>query len=159
MTPRKQTFKHDPANGVFGDCVRTCIAAILDKEQDEVPHFLWDNPSAEVFNRRIDTFLALNGLARFVVTFPGNVELPAVLDYMKNMNPGIYISLAGQSSLGCNHIVVTIDGEIVMDPSGNGIVGPRDDGIWWIEVYVPLGLTKRSVTEDDSLWLEKQFKN
>jgi hypothetical protein len=159
MTPRKQTFKHDPVNGVFGDCARTCIAAMMDREQDEVPHFLWDNPSGEIFNRRLDTFLALNGLARFIVTFPGNLTASQILEYLQAMNPGIYVSVTGQSSLGCNHVVVTVDGEIVLDPSGNGLVGPCDDGLWYIEVYVPLAMTKKVAAETDSIWLERQFKN
>ena len=41
MTPQTQLNKHDPANGVYGDCGRTVIACLLDLHPSEVPHF-WD---------------------------------------------------------------------------------------------------------------------
>ena len=66
MTPREQTYKHDPYNGIQGDCVRTCIAAILEKPNAEVPHFLWDGCDTETFNRRLNIFLMQNGLSRRV---------------------------------------------------------------------------------------------
>ena len=39
MRPQQQKFKHDPANGSYGDCFRTALACILDLDRDEVPHF------------------------------------------------------------------------------------------------------------------------
>lgn len=51
MIPRQQEFAHDPANGIVGDCVRACIASILEMEMKDVPHFLatedWLKSSAE----------------------------------------------------------------------------------------------------------------
>ena len=49
MTPQNQLHKHDPANGVYGDCGRTAIACLLDLHPS--PHF-WngekaDNPTAD----------------------------------------------------------------------------------------------------------------
>lgn len=158
MTPRQQTYKHDPENGVFGDCARTCLAALLEVPNEQVPHFLWDNPTGKVFNKRLDTWLTNYGLARFVVTFPKEVELEALMAYMKHMNPDIYVCLVGQSSLGCNHVVITLNGEIVMDPSGNGIIGPCDNGFWYVETYAPIGFTVRKKSAEDQEWLDQQFK-
>ena len=42
MTPHNQLIKHDPENGMYGDCQRTCIAVILDLHPSEVPHFCED---------------------------------------------------------------------------------------------------------------------
>lgn len=42
--------------------------------------------------------------------------------------------LLGTSSLGCNHVVVVLNGEIVCDPSGNGIVGPAIEGVWEVSM-------------------------
>jgi hypothetical protein len=153
-----QEYKHDPENGIYGDCARTCLAALLEVPNDNVPHFLWDNPSGEVFNRRLDIWMAQQALSRFIVTFPREVELEALLAYMKHMNPGVYVCLVGQSKLGCNHIVITLDGEIVMDPSGNGIVGPCDDGFWYVETYSPIGFTNKKVSAEDAEWLATQFQ-
>jgi hypothetical protein len=38
MTPHKQRFRHDPANGIYGDCWRTAIACLLDIQPEEIPH-------------------------------------------------------------------------------------------------------------------------
>ena len=39
MTPADQEFTHDPANGQHGDCMRACIASLLDLPIAAVPHF------------------------------------------------------------------------------------------------------------------------
>lgn len=157
MTPRKQTFIHRPEAGVFGDCARTCLAALLEVPNEEVPHFLWDNPSGDVFNLRVDIWLALQGLTRVIFTFPKEATFDDLMHYLAHMNPDVYVSLVGQSSLGCNHIVLTLNGKIVMDPSGNGIVGPADDGFWYIETYQPIKFSTRVIGDEEKQWLSTQF--
>jgi len=39
MKLQKQAFRHDPSNGMYGDCHRTAIASILGVERDTVPNF------------------------------------------------------------------------------------------------------------------------
>lgn len=34
-----QEFIHDPENGVVGDCMRACIASVLELQREDVPHF------------------------------------------------------------------------------------------------------------------------
>jgi len=51
MRPQKQKFAHKPDEGVFGDCFRTALAAILDLDRDDVPHF---NEGA-MFDSRAET--------------------------------------------------------------------------------------------------------
>jgi hypothetical protein len=157
MTPRQQTYQHDPANGINGDCTRTCIAALLNKQQDEVPHFLWDGCDSETFNRRQDIFLKTQGLARRIWTLPAAVDLPGVLNWIATSYVNLYVCLSGTSSLGVNHQVIVFNNEIVMDPSGNGIVGPCDDGNWYIEMYVPLFSTKEILTIEEEQWYAGQF--
>lgn len=159
MTPRKQTYSHDPDNGVFGDCARTCLAALLELPNESVPHFLWDNPSGELFNSRLDTWLATQGLVRVIVTFPKEVTFEQLMNYQAHMNPKTYVCLVGQSAIGCNHIVITLDGKIVMDPAGSGIVGPCDDGFWYCETYQPIRFSTKSVTKADVEWLQNQFES
>jgi len=44
MRPNFQRYPyHDPARGVYGDCLRTCIASLLDLATDDVPHVLHDD--------------------------------------------------------------------------------------------------------------------
>ena len=35
---QKQANRHDPENGIFGDCYRTCLAGLLGVDRDSVPH-------------------------------------------------------------------------------------------------------------------------
>ena len=149
MIPRQQTYQHDPDNGIYGDCARTCLAALLNKTQDEVPHFLWDNCDNVTFNRRIDIFLRSVGLTRRVWTLPSTVDFGGVMNYIISMFPGQYVSLCGMSRSGVNHQVLVMDSDIVLDPSANGIVGPADDGNWYIETYIPLLVTNEVNTIED----------
>ena len=58
MTPQKQMFLHDPDNGVWGDCQRTAIACILDRDVEDVPHFFHDGCDGKTADKRIDDWLA-----------------------------------------------------------------------------------------------------
>jgi hypothetical protein len=62
-----------------------------------------------------------------------------VMNYTSKQSPKTPMMLMGQSSLGCNHVVVVMDGVIVCDPSGNGIVGPCDEGTWEVSM-ITVGL-------------------
>lgn len=130
MKPQNQLFAHDPANDVFGDCHRACIASILELPIEEVEHFAVDNPSSEVFETRIRGWCRSRGYT--YTTFMYDVD-PRT--FMEAINPGIYYILGGESSIGVSHSVVCLDGEIVHDPSDNGIIGPsEDDGFYYIDI-------------------------
>ena len=134
MTPYKQLIRHDPENGSYGDCWRTAIACILNRRPENVPHFMHDGceDNAEV-NRRVARWLHGQGFS--VVTIPFEGDLPAILNMMKVVNPGVWWILAGTSRTGCNHSVIGRDDAIVHDPSpvDAGIVGPCDDGYYWLD--------------------------
>lgn len=131
MTPQIQLIKHDPDNGRFGDCYRTCIASILDLHPSEVPHFY----SGKAGDQRAHAvaWLAVWGLNSFQTYYDGGATIEAVLYTTGEMCPGVPLILSGESRLGVNHSVVVMDGKIVSDPSGNGIIGPCDDGLIWVE--------------------------
>lgn len=138
MTPQSQLIKHDPENGQHGDCQRTCVAAILDLHPSEVPHFC-DDPSAtrdddQWWAKRQDRWLADRGLTCATFAYSAEISLEEVMKLTSRQNPTTPMILLGQSSLGCNHVVVVLNGEIVCDPSGNGIVGPALEGVWEVSV-------------------------
>jgi len=138
MTPQPQLIKHDPENGQHGDCQRTCVAAILDLHASEVPHFC-DDPSATRADdgwwaKRQERWLADRGLACATFAYSGEAALADVMLWTSAQNPTTPMILLGKSSLGCNHVVVVLNGEIVCDPSGNGIVGPSLEGTWEVSV-------------------------
>ncbi len=61
--------------------------------------------------------------------------MEAVIRDVSAFNPGIYFML-----MGTNHVVICCDGEIVHDPSphNSGIIGPSNNGNFFVEFLVPL---------------------
>lgn len=142
MTPNKQLNLHDPAAGVIGDCWRTCIACLLDKSPSDVPHFVdgcWDDAATAA--RRTRQYLATLGLN--FIEYPMQAELTDVLRSVGSINPDQHYLLSGNSRNGTGHTVVCYNDQIVWDPSRDesGIVGPMDDGLFWIVWLTPLALT------------------
>lgn len=138
MTPQRQLIEHCPNEGRYGDCQRTCVAAILDLHPSEVPHFC-DNPdalpgTADWWEARQTAWLAERGLACATVAYDGETPLSQVMQWTSKQSPTVPMILLGTSRLGSNHVVVVMDGEIVCDPSGNGIVGPAAEGPWEVSV-------------------------
>ena len=140
MQYHKQRFLHDPDNGIYGDCARTVIACLMDMEPEQVPHFMDGAPDSCEYHRRQNEWLKLHGL--------GMVEFPVSCDSLElcvksigpNWMPGIKrYMLTGTSPRGTTHVVI-VDGDKVHDPAipGGDLVGPTDDGSWWVSVLVPL---------------------
>lgn len=143
MTPHHQLIKHDPENGHYGDCQRTCVAAILNLHPSDVPHFC-DDPNArrgtpQWWETRQAAWLAERGLACATVAYPGDAMLDDVLTWTSRQSPTVPMILLGRSAIGTNHVVVVLNGEIVCDPSGNGIVGPSLEGVWEVSL-ISVGL-------------------
>lgn len=134
----KQRLLHKPEEGQYGDCFRTALACMLNLAPEEVPHFLHDDPSSEVFWSRANEWLLARGLKLFNVPF--KADLDDVLATMKAQNPGVYYLLAGESPRGTAHQVIALDDAIIHDPhpDGGGLVGPVPyDGMYWVNVLVP----------------------
>lgn len=155
MTPHKQLIRHDLEAGQVGDCWRTCVACLLDRQPDHVPHFLVDCWNDGVLgDKRLRAWLSTQGFGLATVAFAG--ELEDVLLSMKNLNPGIFYMLGGKSRLGCGHSVIGFEDSIAWDPSPteNGIVGPMDDGYYWVSFLVPASQLRSIVVEAEvALWL------
>jgi hypothetical protein len=145
MIFQKQAFRHRPDEGVFGDCHRTAIACMLNLPRDKVPNFgeHWGDP--EGFEEAVRAFLRERELAAVNVVFAA--PLADVLQTMGAVNPAAYYLLGGTSTTGVGHTVVGHGGRIVLDPSLDdaGIVGPMDDGYFWITFLVPLCTVERIV--------------
>jgi hypothetical protein len=141
MTPHKQRNRHRPEEGIYGDCHRTCIAMLLDLEPEEVPNFAARAPDQWVeFHGLFEDWLNARGLATLSVIFEGSVGLGAVLHHMRVINPGTFYILGGLSRSGCGHSVVGLGDQIIADPSLSdaGIVGPMEDGYYYLTFLIPL---------------------
>lgn len=148
MKFHKQLFRHDPANGVYGDCHRTCYACLLDLNPEDVPHCGEGGKPSEHFHEIMERFLETRGLA--TVSCPFQATLEEVLHHQKYVNPNHYYLLGGQSKTGCGHTVVCLNDEIIWDPSltDSGIVAPMEDGYYWITWIVPLFMKKQNSAEE-----------
>lgn len=134
MIPVTQRFKHDPDNGVWGDCHRAVIASLLELPIDEVPHFCDQGKKISGPDTDDRQWLRSRGLTPINMAFPGTTTLDDVLTTVENCNPGLLFILGGTSRNGTGHSVVAGRGEILHDPSidQSGIVGPMEDGLWWV---------------------------
>lgn len=136
MTPYKQKVRHDPPNNQWGDCHRTAIACLLDIEPEEVPHvyengLIYENVAVSIMN----AFLSERfGLTQLSIPYPGELDLNDILQSIDRVNNGQIFILGGTSRLGVGHSVIAGRGKILHDPSpaDSGIVGPMDDGYWWL---------------------------
>ena len=122
MIPTKQRRRHNPDEGIYGDCARAAFASILEIPYDDVPDFTFVGNQYE----EIRSWLRRLGydVCRFL--FLGSEPLDKIQERMADWNPNIYYLLSGRSSIGIGHIVVCLNGEIAHDPSldNTGIVGP-----------------------------------
>jgi len=134
-----QMFRHDPENGVYGDCWRATVASLLRLPIDAVPH-VCDGPDDGKASERMRAFLESQNCALIQVQFNGDMSLKQILDYVGavSVSGGLHWCLMGTSRTGCNHVVICKGAEIIHDPSiaQSGIVGPADDGLWWVEWVV-----------------------
>lgn len=143
MLLQKQLYRHDPANGVYGDCARTALACMLDLPVELVPHFAakyWNDP--EMWCQAVQEYLVQHDLYSVVVHYDAS---PA--DTMRAFgacNPGMYYLLSGRSRGGTDHVVICLDDKIYWDPAQNdsGIVDRGSSGFCTIELFVPRRFVK-----------------
>lgn len=150
MTPQKQLHRHRPDLGEYGDCLRTCIACLLDLSPEDVPHL--HTPDDVEAATVLDRWLASGGRERLEhrpamsperfaplqlvrVPFGGDQPMQAVLDNFGGLNPGLRYMLVGTSRNGVAHVVICRDDAVVWDTSldDSGIVGPIG-GLYWVLV-------------------------
>ena len=138
MLFNKQLNYHNPEEGIYGDCYRTCIACILNLQPKTVPNFAqlyWDdNEKWDEENRK---WLKERNLGIASIAF--QQELSSLLEDLKKFND-IYFILTGRSRNNTNHAVVCYNGKIIHDPSidNSGIIDYATDGYYHIELLIPL---------------------
>jgi hypothetical protein len=145
ITKQKQAYLHDPDNGVYGDCFRTAIACILNIDKEKVPHLAekyWNEVDGDKWTQEIREFLNKYGYT--LVDIPFGVEhLQDILTAQAVRAPDALYLLQGSSARGCGHVVVCLGGEIICDTAltdstGPALIGPSEDGYFWVSYIVPL---------------------
>lgn len=138
MKPVNCQIKHSPENGTYGDCLRACVASILELDSNDVPHFLHDNCNTETMIERMKEFLKPRSLKPFWLFFDGeSVEMQDVLNHMAKINSGIYYMLYGATESG-DHVVIAHNDKIVHNPSwiNAPFVKCNSNGFWSVMVFV-----------------------
>lgn len=111
-----------------------------------MPHFGVHFKDQVVFHCECKRFLTSQGLVSVDVLYACSLE--DLLHMMGHLNPLPRYLLGGTSATGVSHTVVGRGGKLERDPSQDdaGIIGPCDDGyfwitwITWITWIVPIGL-------------------
>lgn len=138
---QKQKYKHNPSDGYVGDCFPTCIACLLNISRDDVPHFFeeWDG-DIEQQMVNVGNWLKSKGVWLLKIPYGGSGDYKAAITAIGNANPDKEYLLSGSSRNGVNHVVICKNGKIIHDTSTDDawIVGPCDDGCYWVEFLVPI---------------------
>lgn len=135
-----QVFRHDPENGVYGDCYRTSVANLLGLDPMTVPHFAEEAFKTGGNSDTVALRQWLGDRGMGIVLLPMNCELDYLLAQHGETAPRMPWLLSGMSRNGTNHTVLCCGGEIFHDPAidKSGIVGPCDDGYFWVEYIIVL---------------------
>lgn len=125
--------KHNPPE-TYGDCLRACIASMLDMECVDVPNFVDGGVDAGTAFHNLREWLVPLRLTPFIVAFAGEIATDDLLNMMGILNPtSTYILFGSTRREGeGDHCVVCVGGEIVHNPAWhqNNIIGPLSNGTW-----------------------------
>jgi len=98
----------------YGDCLRACIASLLELPADAVPHFM-DYPDSEGGDRgeqHLREWLASRGIG-YLVNFVPLEDLEAVAEHGLY---GYHVMIGSGGPKGAQHAVVAYRGRVVHDP-------------------------------------------
>lgn len=134
MTPVTCRVSHKPPEQ-YGDCLRACIASIMDRDAETVPNFADGGVDAITAWQLVRSWLAPQGLSVFITNYPPE-PLDDLLAMMQESNPDCHYILFGNTAEGMAHCVVGKGGKIVHNPAwvGCSIVGPLSEGAWSVWV-------------------------
>lgn len=148
MIPVKQLIDHIPEEGRYGDCARTCVAAILGVAPEEVEHWgayaATGDPEAVAVMRR--AWLDRHGVVEVRFPLPADTypELRDVTRFMRKWNGAVEYLVVGCCD-DVPHEVVGRGDMVVCDPRtgephmwGDGpppLTAPYTDGWWHVGVF------------------------
>lgn len=136
----RQAFKHDPDNGIHGDCWRTALSYILRIDRDEIPHEHRDYTPTEwrAWTQSVAMSFGLR-IISFPFGAPEDQPLEETARWAWNVAGGSCL-IAGVGPRGVNHSIAIVGPHAMWDPSPSDefIVGPCEpEGFYWLEMFVP----------------------
>lgn len=129
MIPEICMVKNDPPNS-YGDCLRACIASLMELPSHDVPHFVRDGCEPEVTYQRVRDWLTHYNLVPMFSGYAASETPDDVLRFMGETNPGVSYIL-----FSADHAVVCCGNQIVHDPAWvrTRLVPPTD---MWITMVL-----------------------
>lgn len=131
MTPHRMIANND--------CLRTCIASLLDLGPIAVPNFMEDpNLPTEQVWANVRRWLATQGMSIWFAAYDGSIPLHDVLTTVAYTNPDCYYIVGGHAAYS-QHVVIALNDKIVHDPSrlSPGLTGPdKVNNMWMIAVLI-----------------------
>lgn len=137
MIPVDMIVKHDPANGVYGDCFRCCVASILEMKAEDVPHFMQlGEASADFWYKDLNAWLKKEKQLSYL-------EIQSHTDHWLEWNAyeeagfSPYYILSGRSPRD-EHSTVGRLGKVVHDPhpARTGLIGPSRYGLYCLGFFI-----------------------
>lgn len=121
MKPVKQLIYNQGSNGV-GDCLRACVASILEIPIETVPNFIEYEKGGNEYLDVMNEFLRKYRLKSLNLSYQN-------WDDPQNWKPPGYHMIYGYSERGIKHAVVGYQGQVVFDPH------PDETGLVEIDSY------------------------
>jgi hypothetical protein len=120
MKPAPMLCVHNPEANEYGDCLRACIASLLELPSHEVPHFAegavdGDGYSPELQQRLIEYLHPLGLDLVYVSVHFADVD--SWRELMNVMGLDVHHIMTGRTSGGIRHAVVAHNGRVVYDPA------------------------------------------
>jgi hypothetical protein len=130
--------KHDPENDSYGDCVRACIASILELPSEDVPHF-YNTPDTTRCQVSMQRWLAKRGLIIATVPLPGDMSKIEMFAYMDE-HFNFYHYMLWCSSGGGDHAVCCLNDRVTHNPAWYKcpVDGPHSSNFWIIWIIAKL---------------------
>lgn len=137
MQPVICQVKNNPPDS-YGDCVRACVASVLELEAREVPHF-YETGDGELAFELMREFLREHGLIPAYFPVSGEASLQDVLEFMNDHYANVDYLMFCETNAG-NHCVVGHNDVIIHDPAWvrSQIIGPHSQGVWIIIILARL---------------------
>lgn len=141
MKPVKQRYGSNPSRMEFGDCLRACVASVLELPLDDVPHVRWaasegNADSARSMWGQLKMWLRARNIGLLTIDIPC-ATLPEALAWFNRRNPDSFAILGGVTPAGRPHVCVIYRGAVVHEPTPRdaddarpSLAGPVPDGEW-----------------------------
>lgn len=130
IVPHNPPFSH-------GDCLRACVASLLEQEPDQVPHFAKNGDGDEQHALLID-YLAKRQMVASVIPFGGEMTLGEVCRKVVDAYGSLKFILMCSTIRDVNHAVICSNGRVLHDPAKykNEILKPVIEHNHWFVIIL-----------------------